>query len=89
MSHVYCEPRSRVKMGQLAGLDREYFSPNTRKVKWNTCIPLEYEDKVEYKYVYSTCIPLYSMYSTVFHVFHWNTWLFSALEYKVEYVFPM
>ena len=48
---------------------------NTRKVKWNTCIPLEYEDKVEYKYVYSTCIPLYSMYSTGIHGFLalWNT----------------
>ena len=48
---------------------------NTRKVKWNTCIPLECEDDLEYKYVYSTFIPLYSTYSTGIHGFSalWNT----------------
>ena len=28
---------------------------------------------------------VYHLYSTILHVFHWNTWLFSALEYYVEY----
>ena len=36
---------------------------DSSKLKWNTCIPLEYGGKMEYKYVNSTRIPVNSMYS--------------------------
>ena len=64
---------------------------NTRKLKkWNTRIPLEYERKVEYKYVYSICIPLYSTYSSGIHDFSafwntkWNTYVFTYHGSKVD-----
>ena len=57
---------------------------NTRKFKWNTCIPLEYANELEYKYVYSTCIPVYSTYSSGIHCLPALCLEIGILEYDAE-----